>query len=65
MRCEKCQKEISKIIGDNWECAEWLKLMNYFEHELTEGEITNATYESMTNALMTFKPEGEVIKESK
>ena len=59
MRCEKCQKEISKIIGANWEESEWLKLMNYFEHELTEGEITNATYESMANSVMTFKPHEE------
>ncbi len=53
MKCDKCQKEICVTIGDNYE---WLKLMNYFEHELNEGEITNATWESMTNALMIFKP---------
>lgn len=36
---------------------DWLKLMNYFEHELTEEEITNATYETMTDALMSLRPE--------
>ena len=55
MRCERCQKEINTLMGDgDWN--DWLKLMNYFEHELTEGEITEVTYEKMTQALMTFKP---------
>lgn len=58
MRCENCQKEINNLIG-NGDWNAWLKLMDYFEHELTEGEITNATYESMTDALMSFRPESE------
>ena len=56
MKCEQCQREINLIIG-NGDWNDWLKLMNYFEHELNEDEITNATYESMTSTLMTFKPE--------
>jgi len=38
----------------------WLKLMHYFELELSEGEITEATYEIMVDALMSFKPDKEL-----
>jgi len=30
--------------------------MHYFEHELNEEEITQATYENMVDALMAVKP---------
>jgi hypothetical protein len=43
-------KESTNFVHDDW-----LKLMFYFEHELTEGEITQETFNQMTNALMTFK----------
>jgi len=33
----------------------WLKLMFYFEHEASEGEISQATYEDMSECLMTLK----------
>jgi len=59
MKCDQCQKEISNLIGKNWAMTEWMKLMNYFEHELTEGEITNATYESLTNSLMSLRPDDQ------
>ena len=39
---------------------DWLTLMNHFEHELQEDEITNTTYEVMTKCLMTFKPWVEI-----
>ena len=43
-----------------YEWADWLKLMNYFEYESTEGKISAATYEALINALMTFKPFVEI-----
>ena len=43
---------------------DWLKLMNYFEHELSEGEITDESYEQLVDALMSLKPwpEDEMIE---
>lgn len=55
MRCANCKQELNKNLGDI-AYMDWLKLMNYFSHELEENEITEATYNSMTDALMTFKP---------
>ena len=51
IRCSQCGEPIIK----GTVLIHWLKLMHYFEHELLEGEITNDTYEAMTEALMTFK----------
>ncbi len=45
----------------NW--RDWLKLMAYFDHELTEGEITQDTYHVMTECLGTFKPWIEIFFE--
>ena len=56
MKCEDCGKRIKDIIPDI-NVLSWQKLMNYFEHELDEGEITNKTYESMTDSLMFLRPE--------
>lgn len=56
MRCTNCNKEINLNIGKP-PLSDWLKLMHYFLHELTEDEITENTFESMMDALMTFKPE--------
>ena len=33
----------------------WLKLMFYFEHELSKGEISQATYEDISECLMVIK----------
>ncbi len=33
----------------------WLRLMFYFDHELSEDEITTATYEQMVDCLMSIK----------
>lgn len=38
---------------------DWLKLFHYFQHEVEEDEITEKTFDSMINALMTFKPKEE------
>jgi hypothetical protein len=55
MRCTKCQEQIEQIIPEI-KMQDWLKLSNYFEHELTEGEITDKTWESMTDALSSLRP---------
>jgi hypothetical protein len=63
-RCDRCQKEIDRILDDyGW--GNWLKLLYYFDHELSEEEITPATYNEMTNALMTFKPWISITLEEK
>jgi len=41
----------------NQRYSNWLKLKHYFEHELTEGEITDKTYLDMADCLEYFKPE--------
>ena len=61
MRCPKCQKQLERIIPDI-KRTDWLKLMDYLDHELTEGEITQATWESMTDALSSLRPDSEVHK---
>ena len=55
MRCSKCQEQLENIISDI-RLTDWLKLMVYFEHELTEGEITEATYNCMTDCLTSLEP---------
>ena len=62
MRCSKCQKAMEEVLWDGAR-GDWLKLMHYFEHELAEGEITNETYEVMTDALCRFRPEDPEDKE--
>ena len=56
LRCYTCGEEVRISIGKPT-YSDWLKIMHYFEHELSEGEITEATFESMVDALMTFRPE--------
>jgi hypothetical protein len=34
---------------------DWLALVNYFEHEYEEGEISETTFQHMTDRLMSFK----------
>ena len=42
--------DVEELVRDKW-----LKLMFYFEHEASEGEISQATYEDMFECLMTLK----------
>ncbi|MCJ7828683.1 MAG: hypothetical protein MUP81_02950 [Dehalococcoidia bacterium] len=56
MKCDKCQKSLAEILPQK-PSQDWLKLLYYFEHELLENEITNATYDEMTSCLMSLKPE--------
>ncbi len=58
MRCVICQEQIEQTIPDI-RMLDWQKLFNYFEHEFTEGEITNKTWESMTAALSSLRPNEE------
>jgi len=62
MRCSTCWKDLETDIGDMVH-NQWLKLMNYFEHEYTEGEITEQTYNSMADALMAVEPIEKVSNE--
>jgi len=55
IRCYNCHKEINLSFPDV-QYNDWLRLMHYFEHELSEDEITQATFESMVDALMSVKP---------
>ena len=40
--------------------SDWLTLMNHFDHEVAEQEITDTTYGVMVKCLMTFKPRVEI-----
>ncbi len=42
---------------DSWRFCQWLRLRYYFQHEVEEGEITEQTYQTLTNALLAVKPE--------
>ena len=55
-RCPTCQKEIEVTIGKQ-DYADWLKLLHYFEFELAQDDITEKTFETLVDALMTLKPE--------
>lgn len=56
IRCFNCGKEVKLSIGET-AYSDWLMLMHYFKHELDEGEISETTFESLADALMTFRPE--------
>jgi len=58
IRCYNCQKEINFNFPDI-QYNDWLILLHYFMHEKDEEEITDATYESMVDALMSVKPRME------
>lgn len=55
MRCTRCQEQIEGILEDI-HIRDWLKLFHYFEHELEEDEITQKTWESLTDALSSLSP---------
>ena len=57
-KCSRCQKDLCKELGLD-PFHDWLMVMHYLEIELTQGEITNATYETLTNAMMTIRPDEE------
>ena len=47
----------------NTKFSSWLKLMHYIEIENTQGDITDHTYNALSDALMDLKP--DVIDEEK
>ena len=51
IRCSQCQEPIIPMTA----LMHWMKLTDYFWHEYLEDEITEATYQDMTDALQTFK----------
>ncbi len=52
IKCTECKKNII----DDVAYMDWLALVNYFEHEYDESEITQQTFERMYDRLMTLKP---------
>ena len=58
MKCDSCLKRIREEMPDVI-YNDWLKLMFYFDHEFTEGEITAQTHNDMTERLMSVKPDGD------
>ncbi len=58
IRCSNCHNEINLNFPDVT-YNHWLKLSHYILHELTEGEITEVTYEDLMDALMAVKPWAE------
>lgn len=57
-KCSQCSKSLNEEVGLS-PFHDWLKVMHYLEVELTQGEITNATYEVLANAMMCVRPEDE------
>jgi len=51
VRCSKCKRA---IISET-KYQDWLGLMNFIEFLYGEGSITEYTYKSMSDKLMTFK----------
>jgi hypothetical protein len=54
MKCQQCQREFADKFPDV-QYHKWLQLYYYFQHELSEAEITEATYEQMIDYLMSIK----------
>lgn len=52
IRCSECAKPIFDQ-SDKWNA--WIAVYHYFEHELCEEEITQATFDAMVGRLMLFK----------
>ena len=55
MKCSKCGDEIKAILPDVARNS-WLKLLEYFLHEYLEGEITEASYADLCDAVGYLQP---------
>lgn len=55
-KCSSCQKDLG--VYDSR--SAWLKLLHYLEIELMQGEITEATFGILFDALQSLEP---LIKE--
>jgi hypothetical protein len=51
IRCEECNKHLIPLT--KWD--DWSLLAHYFDMMFNEDYITQATYDRMMNALMSFK----------
>ncbi len=51
IRCAECSKPVIEMT----KYQNWLKIYNFLEFLLMEGYIEQGTYESMVDAIMTFK----------
>ena len=51
-----CRKNLNEECGLD-PLHDWFKVMYYLELELTQGNITKETWEVLTNAMMSIRPE--------
>lgn len=58
MKCDKCSEEFAREFPEVI-YNQWLKLVYYFDHQLSEDEITDATHISMVESLFSLKPKEE------
>ena len=62
LRCDTCGKKFHADFPE-FVWNDWLKLADFLDFLRTEEDITNATYEVLLNALLTFKPDVPEIEE--
>ena len=55
IRCFNCHKDIALELGQTPH-DDWWKIANYLNIELTQGEITDLTYETLMDALQGLRP---------
>jgi len=60
MKCDKCEQEY-KLLFPDMGYYNWLKVLNYLEIELTQGDITQATHDVLIDALMYLKPDEQPV----
>ena len=61
-RCSNCQKSLYEECGlDPFD--DWLKVMHYLEIELMQGDMTEQAYDTLTNSMMTIRPERRIPNE--
>ena len=58
-RCRDCKKQVIDLLP-SLVYTDWLKLFHYFETEYTEGHITELTFNTMTEALVTLQPDVDI-----
>ena len=57
VKCSDCNERVRLDFPEiDWQHDSWLKVMNYFEHALNEEEMTSATWDSLTSAMMVLRP---------
>jgi hypothetical protein len=56
LRCDECGRRFHANFPE-FAWNDWLKLLDFMDFLRTEESITEATWETMTSALMSFRPE--------